>query len=197
MPLIVSRKQDVLMEYLSNFYSERNNLLDDFLKIISPDSKISLRVIDWFVTNYSKKYNIMYEISCKDNSIIDSKDSLKETNKRQFIVYLNYKSQLKSYSKKQFDPFCRRERITYEYKPGKEVTTTVGQLNFFKWAMENSVIEYIAKHSVDIERDMLHTMRKNSPKGKKLKERKKRQELSQAATKRINTHKCTVTLDFT
>ena len=172
MPLIVSRKQDVLMEYLSNFYSERNNLLEDFIKIISPDSKISLRVIDWFVTNYSKKYNIMYEISCKDNSIIDPKDSLKETNKRQFIVYLNYKSQLKSYSKKQFDPFCRRERISYEYLPGKEVTTTVGQLNFFKWAMENSVIEYIAKHSVDIERDMLHTMRKNSPKGKKLKERK-------------------------
>jgi hypothetical protein len=179
------------MEYLSTFYTENESLMDLFLKVISPDSKISLRVIDWFVTNYSKKYNVMYEIA--NNKIVDEKY---KGNKRQFIVYLNYKSQLKSYSKKQFDPFCRRERITYEYLPGKEVTTTVGQLNFFKWALENKVIEYIGKNALEIERDMIYTMRKNSPKGKKLKERKKRQELSQAATKRINTHKCSVIVNF-
>lgn len=195
MTLTVPRKQDVLMEYLSKFYSDNEELMDKLIKVISPDSKISLRVIDWFVTNYSKKYNIMYEISCKNNKIIESKIDDSEQ-KRQFIVYLNYKSQLKSYSKKQFDPFCRRERISYEYLPGKEITTTVGQLNFFKWALENNVIEYIDKHSLDIERDMIYTMRKNSPKGKKLKERKKRQELSQAATKRINTHKCSVIMNF-
>jgi len=191
MSLVVNRKQDVLMEYLSTFYTENESLMDLFLKVISPDSKISLRVIDWFVTNYSKKYNVMYEIA--NNKIVDEKY---KGNKRQFIVYLNYKSQLKSYSKKQFDPFCRRERITYEYLPGKEVTTTVGQLNFFKWALENKVIEYIGKNALEIERDMIYTMRKNSPKGKKLKERKKRQELSQAATKRINTHKCSVIVNF-
>jgi hypothetical protein len=191
MSLVVNRKQDVLMEYLSKFYTENESLMDLFLKVISPDSKVSLRVIDWFVTNYSKKYNVMYEIA--NNKIVDEKY---KGNKRQFIVYLNYKSQLKSYSKKQFDPFCRRERITYEYLPGKEVTTTVGQLNFFKWALENKVIEYIGKNALEIERDMIYTMRKNSPKGKKLKERKKRQELSQAATKRINTHKCSVIVNF-
>ena len=191
MSLVVNRKQDVLMEYLSKFYTENESLMDLFLKVISPDSKVSLRVIDWFVTNYSKKYNVMYEIA--NNKIVDEKY---KGNKRQFIVYLNYKSQLKSYSKKQFDPFCRRERITYEYLPGKEVTTTVGQLNFFKWALENKVIEYIGKNALEIERDMIYTMRKNSPKGKKLKERKKRQELSQAATKRIDTHKCSVIVNF-
>ena len=189
----VSRKQDILMDYLSKFYNKNPAYINQFLEIIKPGSKISLRVIDWFVTNYAKKFNIMYEIALDENRIV--KEDY-EGEKRQFIVYLNYKSQLKSYSKKQFDPFCRRERITYEYEPGKEITTTVGQLNFFKWALENNVIDYIRKNGLEIERDMLVTMRKNSPKGKKLKERKKRQELSQAATKRINTHKCHVVVSF-
>jgi len=194
MTFIVNRKQDVLMEYLSNFYEKNDEYIEQFLKVIAPESKISLRVIDWFVTNYSKKFNIMYEIA----TINGKKQIVKNHtgNKRQFIVYLNYKSQLKSYSKKQFDPFCRRERITYEYSKDKEITTTVGQLNFFKWALENCVLEYIKDHFTDIERDMIYTMRKNSPKGKKLKQRKKRQELSQAATKRINTHSCNVILTF-
>jgi hypothetical protein len=194
MTFIVNRKQDVLMEYLSNFYEKNDEYIEQFLKVIAPESKISLRVIDWFVTNYSKKFNIMYEIA----NINGKKQIVKNHtgNKRQFIVYLNYKSQLKSYSKKQFDPFCRRERITYEYSKDKEITTTVGQLNFFKWALENCVLEYIKDHFTDIERDMIYTMRKNSPKGKKLKQRKKRQELSQAATKRINTHSCNVILTF-
>ena len=194
MTFIVNRKQDVLIEYLSNFYEKNDEYIEQFLKVIAPESKISLRVIDWFVTNYSKKFNIMYEIA----TINGKKQIVKNHtgNKRQFIVYLNYKSQLKSYSKKQFDPFCRRERITYEYSKDKEITTTVGQLNFFKWALENCVLEYIKDHFTDIERDMIYTMRKNSPKGKKLKQRKKRQELSQAATKRINTHSCNVILTF-
>jgi len=194
MTLVVNRKQDVLMEYLSNFYENKVEYIEEFLKVIAPESKISLRVIDWFVTNYSKKFNIMYEIAT-----INGKKTIVKNhtgNKRQFIVYLNYKSQLKSYSKKQFDPFCRRERLTYEYSPNNEVTTTVGQLNFFKWALENCVLDYIRDNFTEIERDMIYTMRKNSPKGKKLKHRKKRQELSQAATKRINTHSCNVTLTF-
>ena len=195
MTLVVNRKQDVLMEYLSNFYNQNNFYIIDYLKVIAPESKTSLRVIDWFVTNFAKKNNTMFEVSNEEgrNHIVDSKYT---GSKRQVIVYLNYKSQLKSYSKKQFDPFCRRERITYEYAPGKEITTTVGQLNFFKWALENCILEYIKENFTDIERDMIYTMRKNSPKGKKLNTRKKRQELSQAATKRINTHACSVTLNF-
>jgi hypothetical protein len=195
MTLVVNRKQDVLMGYLSNFYNVNDYYIIDYLKVIAPESKTSLRVIDWFVTNFAKKNNTMFEVSNEEgrNHIVDSKYT---GSKRQVIVYLNYKSQLKSYSKKQFDPFCRRERITYEYAPGKEITTTVGQLNFFKWALENCILDYINEHFTEIERDMIYTMRKNSPKGKKLNTRKKRQELSQAATKRINTHACAVTLNF-
>ena len=61
---------------------------------------------------------------------------------------MDYKNQLKAYSKKQFDPFCRRERIIINISDlswkifddkddnkckDNELITTVGQLNFFKW----------------------------------------------------------------
>ena len=87
------------MESLTIFYREKDNL-DIFLPIINGESKISLRLLDWFVTNYSKKNNINYILKKKSKNI-------------NFIVYLDYKAQLKAYSKKQFDPFCRRKELVY------------------------------------------------------------------------------------
>ena len=66
------------------------------MKIINGESKISLRIVDWFVTNYSKKNFTVYET---------------QQNTR-FKVYHDYKLKLKAYSKKRFDPFCRWERIS-------------------------------------------------------------------------------------
>ena len=70
------------------------------------------------------------------------------------IVHNNYKGQLKAYSKRNFDPFCRRNRIRFYYEDNKYFITTVGQMNFFKWAMENHIIEYIRDHLKVIEDDM-------------------------------------------
>ena len=108
-------KSDLLMNNLYEFYKIEKNI-NALLPIINGDSKISLRVIDWFVTNYSKKFNISYILS-KNNKdeIIDKKQN--------FFVYLNYKSQLKSYSKKQFDPFCRKNKIEFYYKDNKYIET--------------------------------------------------------------------------
>ena len=86
------------------------------MPIINGQSKISLRVMDWFVTNYSKKNNISYLIN-KDGNIINS-ISDNQTGK-EFVVYLDYKLQLKGYQKKQFDPFCRRSRINFYYDGDK------------------------------------------------------------------------------
>ena len=66
-------------------------------------------------------------------------------------VFLNYKAQLKAYSKKYFDPFCRRNRINYK----QSLSTTIGQLNFFKWAIENHIISYIQDNIEDIEKDLI------------------------------------------
>ncbi len=178
------------------------------LPLISSDHKVdttdrvSLRIIDWFVTNYAKKNNISYFITG-------------DTGSRQFIVYLNYKAQLKAYSKKQFDPFCRRERIEFPYnEKGDTITTTIGQLNFFRWAIENYVLNYIYENVEAIEKDMntnlkaSHRSSSESPtdsvesaaaggaSASIKKTRKKRQELSVSATKSLKKHEGSITLSF-
>ncbi len=131
-------QNDLLLNNLLKFYEENNNM-DYMLRIINGESKISLRIIDWFATNYAKKYYTVYEIPNTD---------------RRFKVYVDYKLKLKAYSKKRFDPFCRWDRITVPYKDGKYIQTTIGQLNFFKWALENNVIHYIEENYANIEKDM-------------------------------------------
>ena len=98
-----------------------------------------------------KKNNISYLIN-KDGNIINS-ISDNQTGK-EFVVYLDYKLQLKGYQKKQFDPFCRRSRINFYYDGDKSLVTTVGQLNFFRWTIQNSVLTYISEHLEEIESDM-------------------------------------------
>ena len=131
-------KQTLLMNSLKEFFQNQEHL-NTILPIINGDSKISLRVMDWFVTNYSKKKNISYIIDY-DGNIIDSEAC--NTSGKEFVVYLDYKLQLKGYQKKQFDPFCRRSRINFYYNDKDFFVTTVGQLNFFRWTIKNSVINY-------------------------------------------------------
>jgi len=221
----ISGKQNLLMSSLSKFYIKQKNL-DKILPILKGKSEISLRIIDWFVTNYSKKNNIVYFLenkkdkkSPKNKTIKKKKSSRYSTinnNKfpAQFIVYLNYKSQLKAYSKKQFDPFCRRDRIEFFHNQTESIITTVGQLNFFRWALDNEIISYIKDNLDKIESDMNFNIRKtnkqeeNKNKSKKISknlseclsskkpERKKRKELSTSATNTINKHQINITLDF-
>jgi hypothetical protein len=176
-------KQELLMSSLQKYYLNPDNL-NTILPIINGDSKISLRVIDWFVTNYSKKNNISYLIN-EQGKMVDNIENLKRY--KEFVVYIDYKLQLKGYQKKQFDPFCRRSRINFYYKQNTFFVTTVGQLNFFRWAIKNSVIDYITSNLKKIESDM-NTCYKaiyNVNKSKKS-SRRKRQELSISATKKLN-----------
>jgi hypothetical protein len=71
-----------------------------------------------------------------------------------FLVHDNYKCQLKEYNKKNFDPFCRWTRIRMYYDKTKFFFTTVAQLNFFKWAIENYVLDYILDNLSTIEKSM-------------------------------------------
>ena len=180
--LKIANKQDLLMIKLTKFFFIKKNL-DVMLPVINGESKLSLRIIDWFVTNYSKKNNISF-----------IKDDNNEYQK-QFIVYLNYKKQLKAYSKKQFDPFCRRDRINFFYNEKNSIITTVGQLNFFRWAIQNNIINYIEKNLNDIEYDMNQSLRKIN-KNKNKKKDKKRQELSVSATKKLNKHNVKIIIKF-
>ena len=94
---------------------------------------------------------------------------------------MDYKLKLRAYSKKRFDPFCRWDRIVVPYKGDKSIQTTLGQLNFFKWALENELISYIEENYNTIEKDMNN---RNSTAKRKIvasapsqKTRKKREEL--------------------
>jgi hypothetical protein len=134
----IDTQNDILLNKLLLFY-KNTEYFDKMLSIINGTSKISLRIVDWFVTNYSKK----------NYCIIENED----TNER-FKVYNDYKLKLKAYSKKKFDPFCRWDRINVPYKDTMCVQTTLGQLNFFKWTIENKILEYIENNYSIIENDM-------------------------------------------
>lgn len=152
-------KEVLLMRSLEEFYLDKNNI-SILLQIVQGESKISLRVIDWFVTNYSKKLNIFYLINSTNDNIIFNHDDIKKLTYqeaslyRQFVVYIDYKLQLKAYQKERFDPFCRRDRIEFYYTEDEYFYTTVGQLNFFRWAITNHIIEYVEAHLKEIEMDM-------------------------------------------
>ena len=177
----INRKQDLLMESLTDFFTENNNI-DYMLPIVNGNSNISLRIIDWFVTNYAKKNYTVYNI---------------DEEQTRFKVYNDYKLKLKAYSKKRFDPFCRWERITIPYDQKNQMETTIGQLNFFKWAIENKILDYIDKHYSLIEADM-NTRNSTSKKrgDQDNKTRKKREELSVSACKCIKKEDVKIVVKF-
>tara|TARA_Y100000385_G_scaffold241389_1_gene257789 strand:+ start:7371 stop:7967 length:597 start_codon:yes stop_codon:yes gene_type:complete len=184
-----THKQDLLMSSLQEFYKESDNI-KIILDILNGKSKISLRIIDWYVTNFSKKKNTNYEIFITKNNL---------KTKKQFNVYIDYKLQLKGYSKKQFDPFCRRERINFYYDNENFIVTTVGQLNFFRWAISNDIIKNIEKNLNLIELDMNNSYRaiyKLSNKQSPITIRRKRHELSLSATRCITKHNVKITVAF-
>jgi hypothetical protein len=129
-------KQELIIMSLQTFYSQRTDL-QEIMELLQGTSIISLRLIDWFVTNYAKRHTIGYILGGQE-----------------FMVYMSYKSQLKAYSKKLFDPFCRRERIMFSLPGTEQFVTTVGKLNFFRWAIEKNVIEYLKKHRETVEAEM-------------------------------------------
>lgn len=151
-PKEITGKQALLMIPLTKFFCQKNNI-DRLKEILDGVGDVSLRLIDWFVTNYSKKNNVMYNL--KDFNADNQPANFNDL----FNVFNNYKSQLKSFNKKNFDPFCRRVRIHFYYTKDKFISTTVGQLNFFKWLLENHIIDYIKLHLKDIEADMISTIK--------------------------------------
>jgi hypothetical protein len=178
-------QNSLLLNKLLEFYNKDGNM-EKILPIINGESLISLRLIDWFATNYSKKYYTVYPL----------KTRLGE--EKRFKVYIDYKLKLKAYSKRRFDPFCRWERITIPYKNDTYIQTTIGQLNFFRWTLENKILSYIEKNLIQINNDMQkrNSTAKNRKEKQTTKTRKKREELSISASKSIKKEKVEIVVDF-
>ena len=215
---------NILLEPLQSFYSNKKNL-ETLITILNNKNstiithndnikKISLRLIDWFVTNYCKKYKISIQI--------------KRNKKIHFIsIYDSYKSNLKAFSKKAFDPFRRKQKLylNYDYKDKKNtnkgykivftpkqvrktnyIDTTIGQLNFFKWIIDNDIYTYIKDNKKTIENDMVNSQKENNIKkldkknlitkvvknkdgSEKIVTRKKRNELSKSKSNNLHLFK--------
>lgn len=160
-------KSDALMlSSLSAYYKTRPEQREVLYNIVTGNSPVSLRVIDWFVTHYARINNIVYWMDDYSKPTmyeeLPSSDEV-HRNLRKFHLYLEYRAQLQSYTKMYFDPFRRYERITFvmETNPLVVIESTVGQLNFFRWALQNNVIEYIMLHLSDIE-DAMSSFQSNA-----------------------------------
>jgi hypothetical protein len=115
-------QRDSLLEFFSN---EGNAGI--LANVLNRTSVVSLRLLDFFCVSYSKEYDVSYDVDG-----------------RMFEPHLSYKSQLQLHSKKHFDPF-RRGGAEYGIIVNG-IDTTIGQLCFFKWCIDNRVIEYISEH---------------------------------------------------
>lgn len=157
---IVRSKEDLVLQRLSVFYGNEETM-SRVRNIVTANSNISLRLLDWLVTNYAKKHNITYLTKSG----------------RDVNIYLRYKANLRAYSKKMFDPFCRWKKIKF-----LGIDTTVGQLNFFHWVIEDEVLDYLEANLEDVQKDMdeCSTVIRPAEDG-----RRKRHELSRSATKSV------------
>jgi hypothetical protein len=208
-------KQDLIIKRLQTFYA-KPGYIEILVPIIKGESDISLRLVDYFVTNYAKKNNTNYIHK-----------------ERQFLVYFHYKRELKANSKRLFDPFCRRERILFQINGIEPFITTVGQLNFFSWAIERGIIDYITENRITIENDMNRTLKEHYSRSTHSstttsaksplkitptsaesrssdstishvsassltseKTRRKRSELTTSAMKKVNIHECKTVISF-
>ena len=148
----ITSQENMIIKSLEKFY-ENNENVDIFLEIINLESIMSIRLIDYFVTKYSKNNKICYKMI--DNN---TENLSKNKSEQLFNVYSSYKQQLKAYQKKHFDPFSRGCRIPY-FINDTCIITTIGQLNFFKWFISKNLFEYIINNQNIIENEMNHKNR--------------------------------------
>ena len=184
----MENKSQKLLSSLKEYYKdvEKLQIVLDVIhapsKIEYDNNKVSLRLIDWLVTNYSKSTNIVYDINGKS-----------------FNMHQSYKNMLKAYSKKMFDPFRRHNRVYIEccLLESNLLETTVAQLTFFKWAIENNVISFALDNKVCIKQHMdNHTQHRINGSKYNIEKINKRKELSKAS-KGANMYSVNLKVSFT
>lgn len=138
---LTDANERLLLLSLSKYYHGTAAAIDTVLPIIEGRGAVSLRLIDYFLTNYLKHHAVVIE------RVVDGQ-------RTQFPVYLSYQSQLTAYSKHAFDCFRRGKRILFGYGNNKSIETTIGQLNLFRWLLSNGVLEYVTQNMELIKEDM-------------------------------------------
>lgn len=146
------KKEKMLYDVVNDFFNKcSKEEIYKIILIINGKYKISLRFLDWFVTRYCYLYKTSIPINNNYNKEQD------------FNINISYKAQLKSFKKKNFDPFKRKKKFIHTFDlPSKDtdcsnkILTTLGQLNFFKWALSFDVINYVENNFDKINSKILH-----------------------------------------
>jgi hypothetical protein len=149
-----SSADELRMDELYEFYNEENfSILLSFItdkKNPIIDKEISLSLIEFFIVTYSNDHEVEYDVNGKN-----------------FRVHLEYNLIMKSVNKCLFDPFCRNKHIPFYFNDDKNyITTSICQLNFFKWFIENKCLDYMLANHEDIDREMKEKSKKSRLKKK-------------------------------
>lgn len=120
--------------------------------VIAGGNGLSLRQLDWLVTNYAKQ-------NCVRTRHADGSLSL---------LYDEYRATLAAYRRRNFDPFRRVVRrdahgdtfdcsIWYRSHNGAVLRTSIGQLNFAVWAQRCGALEYGRENATEVAQNMRRT----------------------------------------
>ena len=154
----LSGADKVLLDSIIEYYNENTEYITKLISIVKRKNGMSLRVIDYLCTNYSKENSII--ISTKDGHIPRDLNS-------------DYQKNLNAYNKKYLDPFSRRNKIVINVSYDNNEThekrnTSIGQLNFFRWFFKNNIDQYLSREKKTVEAHM-KKMENESKKSKKRK----------------------------
>jgi len=166
---ISNREYQQLKELVKSKFFDDEKLRDIVIKLNDENSDTPrLRAYDWAVTNYSKgNPHIMLMKKQNMSTVVDPN--------------LSYEGELRRHHRLLFDPFRRGTHIFFELN-GQIHRTTVGQLTFIKWCLENDVDKYVEENLQSIRQHMSNATRKSSS---ALISGKKRRELTPAPTKLV------------
>jgi len=163
------------------------------LPFIDSTNTVSLRALDWLVTNYAKKNNI----------VIAARDGFGGP---PLNIHESYLNMLRVWRRSYFDPFRRGEKVYFMWARSANIEahsakngahsakdkvegietkkeTTIGQLNFLHWAYTNGIIEYTKLDIDNIVQDMKRSQLENKERKRLALEqgiKLKRRELSKA-----------------
>jgi hypothetical protein len=178
-----SFKEKAYYRMVDKYFVKRPKALKRTIEIINKKSKISLRILEWFVTNYAKKHYIMYDLYDEEEP---------------FNVYMDYQSNIDTYKKFYFDPFRRNSKFYYKCHD-EDFLTTISQLNFFRWIISKKVLDYVEKHYDDLilAMNVSNKQKRTSTKEKKTKTIKmKNKKIKVKATRFTDENETTLILTF-
>ncbi|CAM9202699.1 unnamed protein product [Pylaiella littoralis] len=133
----LSRKDEVLLHSVLHWYNQDGCRVQTFSDIVSHRNGLSLRIIDWLTTNFSKRFNVAIE-----------SDGFPRNLRR------DYHKNLTAHNKKNFDPFARRRRIIILLFGRERRVSTIGQLNFFRWFLTKNLCGFLLENKAVIEKHM-------------------------------------------